>query len=79
MWEYLVLIICVGVIIVFRLKAFNKSFSTKLIGYSDPDETARDIVLKGRKGNDPKFKAYLIIKNLEHFITLNLGYLTQNS
>ncbi len=79
MWEYLVMLVCIGLIIFFRLKAFRKSFGTSLLGYSDPDETARDFILKARKGMDPKFKAYLEIKNLQHFINLNLGYLTQNS
>ena len=73
------MLICVVAIIFLRIRAFKKGFKNTINGYSDPDETARDLVAKARKGTDPKFKAYLDIKNLQHIIKLNLSYLSENS
>lgn len=74
MYEYLILIVCFGLLIVVRMFLFKRSYTRKMSFYSDPDDFANEFIqnLDSQAKRNPVIKKqFMSTDNLLKIMDLN--------
>jgi len=82
MYEYLILILCFGVLILLKMYLVNYSYQRKMSFYTDPDQFAEEFLsnLNQKAAKNPAIKSqFMDTKNLLQIMQLNLNKLAELS